>query len=149
MKKSICLAALCMIMTAFILAGCGSGNETYKDGTYTGKSSVYENEDGSDDGNGYGVVTITIEGGIISDCTYKTYETDGTLKDEDYGKEDGRIANKDYYNKAQKANAACAEYANMLVANGRLDGIDAISGATINYNEFEEAVIDALKDAKE
>ena len=77
------------------------------------------------------------------------YISDGTLKGEDYGKEDGRIANKDYYNKAQKANAACAEYASMLVANGQLDGIDAISGATINYNEFVEAVENALEEAKE
>ena len=63
--------------------------------------------------------------------------------------EDGRIANKDYYNKAQKANAACAEYASMLVQNGQLDGIDAISGATINYDEFREAVENALAGAKE
>ena len=64
-------------------------------------------------------------------------------------KEDGRIANKDYYNKAQKANAACEEYAKMLVQNGQLKGIDAISGATINYNEFVEAVNDALAQAAE
>ena len=130
------------------LTGCG-GNTVYVDGTYEGRSSVYENDDGSDDGNGYGVVTITIENGAISDCIYETFEVDGTPKDEDYGKEDGRIANKDYYNKAQKANAACKEYASMLVSNGQLDGIDAISGATINYNEFVEAVNNALEDAAE
>ena len=93
--------------------------------------------------------TITITDGKISDCTYKTYAIDGTEKGEDYGKEDGRIANKDYYNKAQKANAACEEYAKMLVQNGQLKGIDSISGATINYNEFVEAVGDALDQAKE
>ena len=37
----------------------------------------------------------------------------------------------------------------MLIANGQLDGIDAISGATINYNEFVEAVEDALSKAQE
>ena len=133
-----------------MLAGCGGGgSKTYKDGTYEGSSSVYENEDGSEDGNGYGVVSITITDGVITDCTYQTYEIDGTLKDEEYGKEDGRVANKDYYNKAQKANAACAEYASMLVENGSLDGIDSISGATINYNEFLEAVGNALKEAEE
>ena len=61
----------------------------------------------------------------------------------------GSIANKDYYNKAQKANAARDEYAKMLVANGSLDEIDAISGATINYNEFVEAVESALSQAEE
>ena len=148
MRKSVLAIAFTTAMGA-LLTGCGSGDVAYKDGTYVGQSSVYENEDGSDDGNGYGVVTITIENGIISDCVYQTYEVDGKLKDEDYGKEDGRIANKDYYNKAQKANASCEEYANMLIANGRLEGIDAISGATINYNEFVEAVNNALEDAKE
>ena len=147
MNKRFIAAVLAAVT---ILTGCGGGaSVSYKDGTYEGKSSVYENEDGSEDGNGYGVVTITIKDGKIDDCTYKTYEIDGTEKGEDYGKEDGRIANKDYYQKAQKANAACEEYAKMLVQNGQLDGIDSISGATINYNEFVEAVNDALKQASQ
>ena len=145
MKKRVLAVVLSSIV---LLAGCGD-SVSYKDGTYVGKSSVFESEDGSDDGNGYGEVTITISGGQITDCVYKTYEVDGTEKGEDYGKEDGRIANKDYYNKAQKANAACAEYAEMLVQNGQLKGIDAISGATINYNEFCEAVNDALGKAQQ
>ncbi len=142
-------AVLASLSAAALLAGCGQAAVSYRDGEYTGQSSVYESEDGTDNGNGYGVVTIKIENGNIADCKYQTFETDGTLKDKDYGKEDGRIANKDYYNKAQKANAACAEYASMLVSNGQLDGIDAISGATINYNEFTEAVNNALESAKE
>ena len=147
MKKFISVLLASSVAGVFLLAGCGSSIKSYKDGTYEGSSSVYENEDGSEDGNGYGVVTLTIAEGKISDCTYLTYEIDGTLKDEEYGKEDGRIANKDYYNKAQKANAACAEYASMLVQNGQLEGIDSISGATINYNEFVEAVENALAQA--
>ncbi len=149
MKKISLVFAAASLTAALSLTGCGNSNVAYKDGTYEGRSSIYESEDGTDDGNGYGVVTITIEGGKVAECTYQTYEVDGTLKGEDYGKEDGRIANKDYYNKAQKANAACAEYANMLVSNGQLKGIDAISGATINYNEFVEAVNNALEEAKE
>ena len=149
MKRSLGYGVTLMLVGA-LAAGCGgSGNVSYKDGTYQGQSAVYENEDGSTEGNGYGVVDITIEGGAITECTFKTYEEDGTLKDEDYGKEGGQVANKDYYNKAQKANAACEEYASMLVQNGSLDGIDAISGATINYNEFIEAVENALSQAEE
>ena len=149
MRRSIVYNALIpMAVMAIALAGCGK-DVSYRDGTYIGQSSVRESDDGSDDGNGYGIVTITIENGIISDCSYLTYEVDGSLKDSEYGKEGGVIANKDYYNKAQKANAACGEYADMLVANGRLDGIDAISGATINYDEFVEAVNNALEEAVE
>ena len=149
-KVRILCAALCVAAVAVLTAGCGGGNKTYKDGTYEGKSEVYINEDEeSTEGNGYGVVNITIKDGKISDCVYKTYQEDGTLKDSEYGKAQGSIANKDFYNKAQKAVAAADEYATMLIANGSLDGIDAISGATINYNEFVEAVNAALKQAEE
>lgn len=149
MKKAKILSLLGVagILSAGMI-GCG-GAKSYTDGVYEGQSSVYENDDGSEDGNGYGVVTITIKDGAISDCTYQTFETDGKLKDVEYGKKQGEVANKDFYNKAQKAVAACNEYASMLVANGSLDGIDAISGATVNYNEFLEAVDDALGKAEQ
>ena len=148
-KKLLAAGVVCGLAAA-MMAGCGSSSSaTYADGTYEGQSEVYESEDGSEEGNGYGVVNITITDGKISDCTYQTFEPDGTLKDEEYGKAQGAVANKDYYNKAQKAVAACDEYASMLVANGSLGGIDAISGATINYNEFVEAVEKALDQAAE
>ena len=154
--KKILTIALTACLCAAVLTGCGSGSSTgtsgkvtYKDGTYEAKSSVFTNDDGTEDGNGYGVVTLTIKDGKISDCKYQTYEVDGTLKDTEYGKQDGAIANRDYYSKAQKAVAACDEYANMLVSNEGLDGLDAISGATVNYNEFVEAVGLALEQAAE
>ena len=146
--KKLFVITLAGLLCAGILAGCGGSQKTYADGTYEGKSSVYENNDGTDDGNGYGVVTITIKDGAITECTYQTYETDGTLKDEDYGKQDGQIANKDYYTKAQRANAACAEYATQLISSGQIDDVDVISGATINYDEFKEAVDAALSQAE-
>ena len=63
MNKRFIAAVLAAVT---VLTGCGGGaSVTYKDGTYEGKSSVYENEDGSEDGNGYGVVTLTIKDGKI------------------------------------------------------------------------------------
>ena len=93
-----------LAVAAVGITACG-GSATYKDGTYEGKSEVYDyaEEDGTDEGNGYGVATITIEGGKITDCKFVTYEPDGTLKDEEYGKKQGSVANRDFYNKAQKA----------------------------------------------
>ena len=147
MKHSRILALLLvMALAATVLAGCG-GADSYKDGTYTGKSTVFEGDEG--EGDGYGVVTLTIEGGAITACDFKTYEPDGTLKDEDYGKQNGEIANRDYYNKAQKALAGANEYAKILVEVGDYHAIDSISGATISYNQFMEAVDDALYQAKE
>lgn len=147
MKNNRLLALLLVLVLAVtVLAGCG-GADSYKDGTYTGKSTVFEGEEG--EGDGYGVVTLTIEGGAITACDFKTYEPDGTLKDEDYGKQNGKIANQDYYNKAQKALAGANEYAKILVEVGDYHAIDSISGATISYNQFMEAVDDALYQAKE
>ena len=59
------------------------------------------------------------------------------------------MANKDFFRKAQKAVAACDEYASQLIRSGRVDDVDAISGATVNYNEFVEAANRALDKAKE
>ena len=135
-------------LAAGLLTGCGAAS--YRDGTYEGQSSVYENEDeDSEEGNGYGVVDITISGGKISSCTFNTYEPDGKLKDEDYGKEGGEIKNKDFYNKAQRARSACENYSQQLVAKGDIGEVDAISGATYNYNQFVEAVDNALAQAEQ
>lgn len=153
MRKAA-VVAVSVAAAAVLMSGCGNKSTNYVDGTYEGKSEVHLNEasedddEGSEAGNGYGVVTITIKDQAITECTFKTYEPDGTLKGEDYGKKGGSVANRDYYNKAQKAVAACDEYASELIQSGSLDGIDAISGATINYNEFVEAVDNALKQAE-
>ena len=144
--KKLMIAVSVLALTAGLTA-CGS--KSYKDGTYKAKSAEYHSDDGTEEGNGYGEVELTISGGKITDCTFKTYELDGTLKDEDYGKEDGEIKNKDFYQKAQRARSACDNYAQQLVSKGNIDDVDAVSGATVNYNEFKEAVGEALKKAEE
>lgn len=138
------------VIAALALSLGACGEKSYADGTYSGRSADYVNEEeGEEAGNGYGVVELTISGGNITACTYQTFELDGTLKDEDYGKENGEIKNKDFYNKAQKARAACDNYAQQLVAKQNIKDVDAISGATVNYGEFKEAVSEALKQAEQ
>lgn len=148
MKKNI-IALFALMLAGLMLTGCGSKN--YADGTYTAQSSVFtadslgEDEEG---GDGYGEVTITIKDNVIVDCRFDTYEVDGTLKGEDYGKQNGEIANKDYYNKAQKAVAGSKNYAEQLTEKGNLKDVDSVSGATISYGQFKEAVSEALKQAQ-
>ena len=147
MKKYVLTA---LVMTAAALTGCGGAR--YKDGTYTARSAEYISDAVSEEeseANGYGEVEITVSGGKITDCKFSTYQLDGTPKDEDYGKKDGEIKNRDFYNKAQRARAACDNYAAQLKAKGSVDEVDAVSGATINYNEFKEAATAALKQAEE
>ena len=150
-RKKKAVFGLCLLGTSLLAAACSSGSKSYRDGTYTAKSSIYEalsDEDEDEGGDGYGKVTITLKDNKIVECSFTTYMTDGTVKDEDYGKQDGEIANQDYYNKAQRAVRASENYAVQLAAKGSLDEVDAISGATISYNEFREAVQEALKQAK-
>ncbi len=148
MGKRLRLILLMLFCCAVTLTGCSGSQKSYMDGIYEGKSEIDKNDEGSDTDNGYGVVTITIKNNTIADCIFLTYESDGTLKDENYGKEGGEIISRDYYNKAQLAVEACTEYADLLIQNGNLDEVDAISGATINYNEFYEAVYNALEQAE-
>ena len=146
MKKRYAIIGLAAGLA--VLAGCG-GSVSYKDGTYEARSAEYINDDGSEEGNGYGVVTITIKDGAVADCAFTTYELDGTQKGENYGMKSGSIANRDFYNKAQKAVGACERYAEQLVLAGSVDGVDAISGATINYRQFVEAADAALAQAQQ
>lgn len=160
MKKSALLLAGIMA-AALALTACGGGSASsgsaassgstgaLADGVYEGKSEIHRGDEDYGELNdaGYGVVNLTIEEGKITDCVFQTYEENGNLKDEEYGKQNGEVANRDYYNKAQKAVAACDEYAKALVEAGDISGVDTISGATINYDEFVEAVADALSQA--
>ena len=67
MKKKLVSFMMALTLAGSLLTGCGS-SATYKDGTYTGKSEIHENQDddGNDAGNGYGVVEITIKDGKIT-----------------------------------------------------------------------------------
>ncbi|MDR3338044.1 MAG: FMN-binding protein [Treponema sp.] len=132
-----CLRAVCL--AALLSVSCGKS--AYQDGTYTGVSSP-------DDTGAYGEVTITVSGGKISRCDFLTWQKNGGVKDENYGKVNGEISNADYYAKAQLAVRAMDQYARDLVEKQALNKIDAVSGATIAYNQFTEAVSEALGKAK-
>jgi major membrane immunogen (membrane-anchored lipoprotein) len=144
-RKKITFVVMC-IFVAMIFAACGSSggdaeSASYTDGVYTAVSSP-------DDKEAYGEVTITIEGGEIADCSYVTYQKDGTIKAEDYGKVNGQIENQDFYDKAQLAVVTMQKYADELILKKNPKDVDAISGATIAYNQFRESVEKALSEAK-
>ncbi|MBN7773243.1 FMN-binding protein [Clostridium aminobutyricum] len=143
MKQKTLFIVFTLIFTLLVLSGCSSDPDTitYKSGTYVGKSS-------EDDRGAYGEATITIDDGKITDCEYVTWQKDGTPKDENYGKVNDDVSNEDYYKKAQVAVAAMKQYAEKLVEVQKLKDVEAISGATVSFNQFNEAVNDALDKAK-
>ena len=129
------------------LAGCGSSSSgsaatggKLSDGTFTGQSSTL---DANVDGDGYGIITITVEDGKIVDAQFQAFLPDGTPKDKDYGK-DGA-----YYGVAQKAVSTGEDYTKALIEAGSIDGVDAISGATFLYDQFVEATEAAMAAASE
>jgi major membrane immunogen (membrane-anchored lipoprotein) len=131
-KKIIfCLVVVCLVAAA----SCSKSG--YKDGVYSGRSSP-------DDSGDFGEVNITVSEGKITGCRFVTWQKDGSVKDENYGKVNGEISNTDYYNKAQLAVRAMDQYARELVEKQELNKIDSVSGATIAYDQFTEAVIEAL-----
>ncbi|MDR2193609.1 MAG: FMN-binding protein, partial [Treponema sp.] len=72
-----------ILAAALLLSGCSKTN--YRDGTYTGRS-------GADDTGAWGEVTLSIAAGKISACEFVTWQKDGTVKDENYGKVNGEIS---------------------------------------------------------
>lgn len=148
MKKAVISIVFIFALTLTLLSGCGktsggaADHTAYKAGSYTGKSSA-------DDLGAYGEATITIGDNQITDCKYVTRQKDGTVKDENYGKVNGEISNKDYYDKAQLAVGAMKQYAEKLSEVQKPEAVDAVSGATIAYHQFTEAVNNALIEAKE
>jgi major membrane immunogen (membrane-anchored lipoprotein) len=153
-KKILACIAVIVTISSLTLSSCKNSaadapnrdasaysGAAYTDGIYVGKSS-------GDDRDAYGEVTIEIEGGAIKNCTFVTWQKDGSIKDEEYGKINGEISNQDYYDKAQLAVDAMSKYAQQLVEAQQLEGVDAISGATIAFNQFQEATMNALDEAK-
>jgi major membrane immunogen (membrane-anchored lipoprotein) len=128
-----------VIFLALLAAGCGSGG--YRDGVYPGRS-------GEDDTGAWGEARITIEAGKVRGCEFVTWQKDGTVKDGEYGKINGEISNQVYYDKAQLAVEAMKKYAADYLEAGDLKAVEAVSGATIAYNQFLEAVENALEHAR-
>ncbi len=147
-KKNNFAALFSMFLSVIMIlsfTGCGSGDKTvvYNDGTYSGRSSDF-GEDESGNGAGYGEVSITVKDNKITKCSFKMYKPDGTIKDEKYGSDLSR----ENRLKAQKAVQSAEKYAAAVIGKGSAEDIDAISGATISCKEFKEAVSDALKKAE-
>lgn len=115
--------------------------EKAKDGTYVGTSSP-------DNKGGIGELTITVKDHKIVDVQFVGKQKDGTIKGEDYGKTNGEIENKAFYNKAQLAVKANSEYAQALLQKQEINKVDGISGATVSYQQFLEAAQKALEQMK-
>ncbi|MFP3042377.1 FMN-binding protein [Treponema primitia] len=133
MKKIFVLCAAALLFFA-------CGKTVYKDGTYRGKSGV-------DDTGAWGEIALTLKDSKVTDCVFITRQKDGSIKDENYGKVNGEISSQDFYDKAQLAIRAMEQYRLQFLEKQSLKHLDAVSGATIAYNQFIEAAENALNEA--
>jgi major membrane immunogen (membrane-anchored lipoprotein) len=133
---------LFLVLILFIISGCKtSSNAAYKNGTYYAISS-------KDDKGAFAEVSIIVKDDKVMDCIFITRQKDGSVKDANYGKINGEISNRDFYDKAQLAVRAMDSYAKQFIEKQNLNEIDIVSGATIAYEQFIEAAKEALKQAK-
>ncbi|NPD11656.1 FMN-binding protein [Enterococcus sp. MMGLQ5-2] len=128
-----------MVCCSFLvcLTACHAKETTLKDGSYEGTSS-------KDDEGAYAKVKLEIENEKIQQVEFQTIQKDGSIKDSEYGKRNGEITDQNFYNKAQLAVNAMKSYSQELEENQSLEKVEVISGATISYNQFKEAVEAAL-----
>lgn len=146
------ITLLLVIAMVSLLTGCAGkkdqapaadsskGPVVYRDGVYTARS-------GPDERGAVGEITLVIEQGKIAKADYKGIMKGGHIKDEDYGKTNGRIENKNFYRKAQQALKGTAAYPGKLLETQNPAAVDAVSGATVSHRQFKEAVERALQQA--
>ena len=70
-------------------------------------------------------------------------------KGDDYGKKNGKIENEGIYKIAQEAVKNSSEYTNEFLRAKDIELVEVVSGATVTYNSFKEAIEKCLQQAKE
>lgn len=136
--KVLSLLVGCVLVLA-VLVGCTKEAVAYRDGSYEATSAK------TDERGGFGKISLNVSQGKITGVEFHTYNKDGSVKDETYGEglPEGQ------YKIAQAAIAANAEYAKQLVEYQQLIDVDAVSGATWNYQLFEDAAQQVLEQAQQ
>mgnify|MGYP000983468627 FL=1 len=156
MMKKMMLGMAVVLSVGMMLTGCGDEKKEapksdakpaaqavsvdltgVKDGTFAADSAKH-------DQLGYSHVELTIENGAIAKVVHTGFDKDGKQKDENYGADKPEGVRK----KAQNAYKAIGSYASQLESKKDLAKVDAIAGATVSYDQFNEAVAKAVEAAK-
>ena len=151
--KKITMGIALLLAAGVIISGCGEEKKEapkeeaqpvaaldltgVKDGTFAADSSEHEKL-------GHSHVELTIKDGAITKVVHTSIDKEGKPKDENYGADKTEGAHK----KAQIAYKAIASYASQLESKKDLAKVDAIAGATVSYDQFKEAVMKAVDEAK-
>ena len=155
MKKSV-LGIAVLLSVGVMLTGCGDEKkEAPKEAAKPAAQAVSIDLTGAKDGTfsadsaehpqlGHSHVELTIAGGAITKVVHTGFDKDGKVKDENYGADKPEGVRK----KAQNAYKAIGSYASQLESKKDLAKVDAIAGATVSYDQLNEAVAKAVEAAK-
>ena len=110
-----------------------------KDGTWTAESSTHKLL-------GKSAIALTIQDHKITKVVFTGYTIDGRVKAEDYGQDE---QSNGLAKKAQLAVKAMKSYAAQLQENQELGKVDAVTGATVSYEQFNEAAKKAIGKSKQ
>lgn len=135
MKRKVFWIVLLLVCVLGLTACTGS---KVKDGTYTGEYIHPEKN--------YKVTSVNfdVKDGKITAFAFEEYNEDGTVKDENYGRDKADAL----YQLAQISQREAAKYPEMVVEAGDIEKVDAIAGATETLQRLKEAVKDAYKKTK-
>lgn len=134
-KRALWFVGGAALVVAGIVGFMSLRPAAYRDGVYSGSASGAFGET---------KVTLTIADGRIVKCDLEALDDDGNVKDAHYG-EGSSEAN---FRMAQTALQGIGEYPKKLIESQNVDGIDAVSGATVSLLDFRSAVKQALEEAR-
>ena len=152
MKKKVTCILMIAVTVVTVMAGCHQDAEenlrkNLKPGTYTGQSQTASEEDGG----GYAVVKLTVgNDNNIESIIFDTYDKNGKKRFSDNGS-----VNVPQYATDEEAELlgdigeACMLYKEQFIETKDAEQLDAVSGATLSYEQFKEAVDIALQKASE
>ena len=142
MKKT-----MLVLLAVFLLVACKKDSPETETGVL--KDGEYSAESDPDEWGGKAVVHLTVEDGKITTCTMENLDNQGHEKDEEYGKENGKITNPGLYKIAQNAVENSKKYPEELLATQDMEQVEVISGATVTHDNFKNAVHKILEEAME
>lgn len=133
--KKIFIAIIIIIVALGIALFFMNKNKSYNDGIFKSSAS-----------GAFGDINIKLEikDGKILKCELEAIDKEGNIKNENYGKNSGEKN----YQLAQIALNGIMKYPDMLLQAQDVEKIDAISGATVSFREFQMAVKDALEKSR-
>lgn len=134
MKRILCLVLLLLMIMP--MTACGSKNEL-QDGYYTAQAAQFS--------HGWKeYITIMVKGGSIVSVEYNAENPSGFIKSWDNAYMQNMLHSNGTY-----PNEYTRDYASQFLEAQKVDGIDALTGATSSYSSFQKLAAAVLEQARQ